>query len=272
MSADDQLPGDLALPDDLAVLFEAEREIPVADSDLKARVLHGLGQSIGGLGGEGSGDGGLGGEGTGDPGGGGGAVTGVGDAGASLSPGAAVGSAATLSSGASLIQVAGISAVTFLAGAGSGVLLDRVVRAPVVIEVPVEVPVERIVEVRVPEPHQPEMAEPTQPDPSRRRNLDLKRVPTAPQPTEPTSALGREQRLIDTARAQIDRSPERALTTLARYRKQHPAGLLAEEAAAIEVLALRSAGRTEQATAAAERFFQKYPSSMFRGRIQDVLQ
>ena len=172
----------------------------------------------------------------------------------------AAGSSATVGAGASLAQVAGISALTFLAGAGAGVVIDRSVRPPEVVEVPVEVPVERVVEVRV--PVVPDAAIP-----------EVRKQPNVrPRQQVGASTLAQEQRLIDSARAQITRSPERALSTLARYRRQFPRGLLAEEAAAIEVLALKSAGHEARARLAAQAFIKKYPKSMFRRRVEEGLQ
>ncbi len=251
---------DMKLPDDLAALFDAEREIMPAEPALKARVLRGLEQTLGDLGG---GEGGASGS---ERASGEASGTGVGSSGGGLEfSGAAMGGGA-VTSGVSLAQIAGISALTFLAGAGTGVVLDRSVRAPEIVEVPVEVPVERIVEVPVPTPMVPDASVVVLP----RAQSALPKASRSPDPG--ASALQQEQRLIDTSRAQIDKAPERALATLARYRRQFPNGLLAEEAAVIEVLALQNAGREAQAQRAAKAFLQAHPKSMFRRRVEEAVQ
>ena len=101
--------------------------------------------------------------------------------------------------------------------------------------------------------------------------LDLPPARTA-RPTRPAvdpapperltiSALEQELRLIDTARAALDRSPESALELTDAHRATFPTGTLTPERELIAVEALLALDRTDEATGRATTLRRDYPAS-----------
>lgn len=105
------------------------------------------------------------------------------------------------------------------------------------------------------------------------------RASAAKAATPPTST-GNEDRAGLAAELALVRRAKRALasgdapgalTLLDEYALAFPRGKLAEEAAAIRVEALATAGETEAARSAGARFFQQYPSSPYGERVRSSL-
>jgi|GEM_PF-2008989 len=87
-------------------------------------------------------------------------------------------------------------------------------------------------------------------------------VPVASAPT--TASLSAQQTLLDTARRALARGDHAAaLEALSWHRAQFARTALAEERDALTVKALRAAGRSGEAEAAAVRFARLYPRSVF---------
>jgi len=80
--------------------------------------------------------------------------------------------------------------------------------------------------------------------------------------TSEVELLGRAQALLRDGKA------TRSLAVLKRYRNRYRAGVLLEDAAALEVLALCGAKRVAQARRAADRFLERYRSSPHQARIR----
>lgn len=98
------------------------------------------------------------------------------------------------------------------------------------------------------------------------------RVARTKAPVE-SSGLDAEIRLIDTARAAYARGRHaRALKHLNTYERRFASGMLAEEAAALRVLALDGAGRSDAARTAARAFVERYPKSSHGARIEALLE
>jgi len=97
-------------------------------------------------------------------------------------------------------------------------------------------------------------------------------APVTPVPAvKPRTVLG-EADLIGSAWAALsDHDPARALVLAKRDEQEHPNGVLAEECAAITIVALARLDRLSEATAAAERFTQAYPNSIHRELVANAL-
>jgi hypothetical protein len=78
-----------------------------------------------------------------------------------------------------------------------------------------------------------------------------------------------EARYLESIRRALDRQPARALRLARRFPALYPDGLLAEEAAALEVEALARTGA--DARALAETFASRYPRSPYRRRIDRAI-
>jgi hypothetical protein len=80
----------------------------------------------------------------------------------------------------------------------------------------------------------------------------------------PALSLGAQQALLDSARRSLARGDSAAaLEALAWHASRFPRTVLEEEREALTVKALRDAGRTAEARVHAQRFTQRYPSSVF---------
>lgn len=111
----------------------------------------------------------------------------------------------------------------------------------------VEEPV--VVEERAVEPPPPASAAPTAQDPQ-----DLV-----------------EMRQVAQAERALARDPARALALVRAGEQEYPRGYFHEERRYLEVVALAKLGRRDQARAAAHAFFQEFPRSSYRRRIEEAL-
>lgn len=95
--------------------------------------------------------------------------------------------------------------------------------------------------------------------------------PAAPRLT-PDEALALERSYVEQARAALARqNPTSALEALAEHARRFPSGQLAEERLALEVMALTSAGRSDEARSAAARFRQRFPTGLFRSTVDALV-
>jgi hypothetical protein len=89
---------------------------------------------------------------------------------------------------------------------------------------------------------------------------------------EPSSALAREQAIIDAARAGLARGHgDDALTALDRHEREFPAGSLTEEREGLRVLALVRVGHRVEAAESAASFRARYPRSVLLPAIDTAL-
>lgn len=84
------------------------------------------------------------------------------------------------------------------------------------------------------------------------------------------SSLAAEVAALDGARGAIARSPEEALTRLARYRQAFPHGTLWPEAQVLTVEALAAQGQAKRAREAAAAFVERYPGAPQGGRMREL--
>jgi hypothetical protein len=93
-----------------------------------------------------------------------------------------------------------------------------------------------------------------------------------PPPAKPHVVVTAESELITSAWAALsNHEPARALELAQRDEHDHPDGALAEERAAIAIVALARLDRASEATAAAEAFSQHYPDSIHRDLVAKAL-
>jgi hypothetical protein len=86
------------------------------------------------------------------------------------------------------------------------------------------------------------------------------------------SALERERALLATGRVALQRGDlAGARRTIDAHAEAHPAGQLVEARRLLEIQLLVREGRREAAQAAAERFRQQYPTSLFGPALEDAL-
>jgi len=84
-----------------------------------------------------------------------------------------------------------------------------------------------------------------------------------------SSTLGQEIGLLETARQALAAGDaERALSTIASYRRRFPHGALEQEATVLEVDALEAKGREQQASSLKEQFLAEHPDSPHTQRVQ----
>ena len=87
-------------------------------------------------------------------------------------------------------------------------------------------------------------------------------------PTTEKETLQKERQLIEQARAFLRAgAPDRSLALLKQHRRQYQHGKLAEEREALYILALVKMGKRQTAENQAKRFYQRFPSSVFRDTI-----
>ncbi len=114
--------------------------------------------------------------------------------------------------------------------------------------------------------------EATAPKPSKKRGAI---APTAAEepttPAEPDSSLAAETRMLDRARRAVaGKRPNEALAILAEAASKFPGGVLAQERAALRVVALCDAGRAEAGRKAAASFVASHPRSALRARVESA--
>jgi outer membrane protein assembly factor BamD (BamD/ComL family) len=85
------------------------------------------------------------------------------------------------------------------------------------------------------------------------------------------SASRREIAQLNKIRAVLDRDPARAHRLIAASSREFPSGLLAEERAGLDAIALFRSGERRSAAAAAERFIAEHPNSPLRPRLERIL-
>lgn len=137
---------------------------------------------------------------------------------------------------------------------------------------------------RAPEPvAQPEAAPIMRPEPApserSARKPPVKRRPAVPAPSvdvvdpafRPESSLAAETRMLDRARKAVaSKRPKDALTILTEAASKFPRGVLAQERAALRVVALCDAGRVDAGRNAAASFVVSYPRSALRARVESA--
>lgn len=97
-------------------------------------------------------------------------------------------------------------------------------------------------------------------------------VETAPPVAKPHVVAIAESELIASAWAALsNHDPARALELAQRHAHDHPEGVLAEERAAIKIVALARLDRADEANAAAELFSKRYPNSIHRDLVAKAL-
>lgn len=119
---------------------------------------------------------------------------------------------------------------------------------------------------------QPAPAETAAPGPPRKRRAITPAPAEEPaKPLEPDSSLAAETRMLNRARQAVtDKRPKEALTVLAEAASKFPGGVLAQERAALEVVALCDAGRVGAGRKAATSFVASHPRSALRARVESA--
>lgn len=177
----------------------------------------------------------------------------AGSVGSAALGGKAVASTAAAGTTAVTAKVLVVAAVAFSVGGGVGAGVHAVVApqpapmqpAPIVIRV--EAPPAPPPPVVIEEP-----AQVPAPPPAR----------APPTPKKPDN-LGAERSYIEQARAALSRhEAAAALSALAQHEREYPAGQLAEERSALQVIALNESGETAKARELAAKFRAKYPGSL----------
>ncbi|MBL8920265.1 MAG: hypothetical protein JNJ54_15470 [Myxococcaceae bacterium] len=97
--------------------------------------------------------------------------------------------------------------------------------------------------------------------------------PAAPRRTvvEDDDALAREVRLLDQARASVEKEPARTLTLLEKHRREFPAGALVVEAELVRIEAYLKSGRRVDAERIAERLIATSPDGPVAARARRLL-
>jgi hypothetical protein len=91
-----------------------------------------------------------------------------------------------------------------------------------------------------------------------------------PSASSPPRRLYAEQELLDRARALLLKGePAAALKVIDMHRRRFPHGVLSEERDALQIEALGSAGRTDEACRAAQVFHGAYPGSLLARAVED---
>jgi hypothetical protein len=105
----------------------------------------------------------------------------------------------------------------------------------------------------------------------RRRPVEPAPVPgdSSTPPAASASALAAEASLLQRAQtAQAAGQPEAALVLLEQHAREHPAGVLTPERAALRVVALCAAGREAEGRAEAAEFLRAHAGSVLAGRVR----
>lgn len=91
--------------------------------------------------------------------------------------------------------------------------------------------------------------------------------------TQPAGSVALEIEALERARAQLGRKDgQGALAALRAYSREHPAGVLAQEADVLRVEALLLVGERKAASDLAERLLQQRADTPHRARLQGLLQ
>lgn len=99
------------------------------------------------------------------------------------------------------------------------------------------------------------------------------RLAGPPAPTGRAGDSSDELALIRRAHTALTRGDgDAAMRLLERYRQHHPAGVFAQEAAGLRVLALCSQGRTDAARRAGAQFLRAHPNAPLRARVAQACQ
>lgn len=77
--------------------------------------------------------------------------------------------------------------------------------------------------------------------------------------------------LVDEARTALAGDPARALELTETHRRFHPRGLLVQERETLAIRALVALGRMDAARTRASRFFESFPGSAHRARIEELV-
>jgi hypothetical protein len=94
---------------------------------------------------------------------------------------------------------------------------------------------------------------------------------TAGAPAPAAKSSRREIAQLVRIRALLDRDPAAAYRLITQSEREFPRGLLSEERQALGIVALARTGAADQAEQSARQFFQRYPQSPLRERIQTAL-
>ena len=219
---------------------------------------------------------------------GGAAAASTGGAAAGASTGAGV---ASTTVGSSLVKP--LTLLVFAAGAATGtgttLLVDHVTSDPQPAKVvmreappasPVTLPAPAPAPVQVPpvaalQPA-PEAAPKAAPAPATttaaKRTNRRTRIPLRTPGTAPANTSVVERNLLEHARTALSRGEAgAALRALQQHRKRYPRGTLAEERAALMVVALADLGHGKRARAAARAFKKRHPQSLLLPLVNDAL-
>lgn len=158
-------------------------------------------------------------------------------------------------------------ALTWLLIAGGGASLATTAIMTKRAEVAASVAAPREPRTRSPEaeglaPAPPALVEPRAPAPSA----------PARRAVPPVRSIARETEQLEAARAELHAgASQRALSTLDRYEREHPRGVLREEAELLRIEALWRAGQRRRARQHAARFLQHNPRSAHAARIRSLI-
>jgi hypothetical protein len=237
-----------SLPDDVALLLEAERTIPPAPQGLSGEVWQSLSASLAALPPPGAG------------------------------PASSVGPTGTVAAGG-LSGKALVAVVSFALGGATVAVVDRVV-APA--ELPMPAPVAAPVRAEAPplEPAPVVIAPapqevPLPPAPAARPRVSpppATTVVVTPVPVAPADQLADERAVLEVARTALARGrPAEAVDALKRHAERFPTGQLAEERDFLWVQCQASAGELAAARERARAFRAAYPRSMMLPALDEVL-
>jgi hypothetical protein len=94
----------------------------------------------------------------------------------------------------------------------------------------------------------------------------------APSASEAPSEAISEDALLERAHEAMAAEPHRALALTAQHARRFPRGMLVQEREVIAIEALAHMGRVDRARQRATTFFQTYPNSAYRGRVNAALE
>jgi hypothetical protein len=107
--------------------------------------------------------------------------------------------------------------------------------------------------------------------PAKARSLVESRSAARANPANDASDVRDQIRMIDEARASMDRhNPSAALSSVDRYAAKYPDGMFRQEARILRILALDDRGDHTRATALARAFVASYPTSAHVARIERI--
>jgi hypothetical protein len=121
-------------------------------------------------------------------------------------------------------------------------------------------------------PHEPLAQKPEAREQTRTRAKPLASKQGFPSAPAKPADLSAEVALLQRARRVLPAEPQAALALAAQHRREHPAGMFAEEREAIAVEALWRTGDVEQATTRLRALLLAYPRSTYRERLTTLLE